>query len=433
MRFFFGLTIIAGLILAACGGGSSGAGGGDPVPNPRGNLLGAPTVTANVPAAQIDALMFQAGLQTLSGTARCDVTVAQINYQTIGVQPGEMTNSSGAVMIPGGAACPGPFPLVVYGRATNENKAYALANPTNPETVLLMSFFAAQGYAVVATDFLGYNLSAYPYHPYAHADSEASVEIDSIRAARNAAPLLGLTLSGKIMLSGYSQGGHSAMATQRAIEAENSGEFNLVAAADLAGPYYISAALIDGVSNPINGVQAIVPFEITSWQKVYGNVYSNVTDVFKLPYSGYIETLLPSLLSSDDLAARLPTGTPAQARDAMFQSSFLTDLVNNPANGTIVAGRRQDLLGWNPRAPITLCGATSDPTVKFAVNAIPTYNDFVSRGISNVALVDVDPLVQQKYASLLASDPATYYAEFHGVLESPFCLQVAKRMFDGYR
>ncbi len=431
MKPFYGLIVLVGLVLSACGGSSSS--GLAPVITPRGSLIGAPAVTGGATAAQIDALMLQATLQDLSGTARCDITVAQINYRTAGVQPGEMTNASGAVMIPGGANCPGPFPLVVYGRATNEQKMYALADTTNPETILLMGFFAAQGYAVVATDFLGYNLSAYPYHPYAHADSEASVEIDSIRAARNAALSLGLALSGKVMLSGYSQGGHSAMATQREIEAENTGEFNLVAAADLAGPYYISAALIDGVTNPINGVQAIVPFEITSWQKVYGNVYSNVSDVFNAPYSGYIQALLPSLLSSTALAAVLPTGTPDQARDAMFVSAYLTDLANNPSNGTIVAGRKQDLLGWNPVAPITLCGATSDPTVKFAVNAIPTYNDFISRGITNVALVDVDPLVRQKYAALLANDPATYYAEFHGVLESTFCLQVARQMFDQYR
>ena len=123
--------------------------------------------------------------------------------------------------------------------------------------MLLMTFFAAQGYAVVATDFLGYALSSYPYHPYAHADSEASSIIDSIRATRNAASSLGLTLNGKVMVTGYSQGGHASMATQRAIERDNAGEINLVAAAHLAGPYYISGALIDGVHNPILGVQSL--------------------------------------------------------------------------------------------------------------------------------------------------------------------------------
>ena len=417
-----GWTILACLILAACGGGND---------TPRGSLLETPAVIGStLTAAQLDAWTAGAGLQILTGNARCDVTVVQINYQTLGARPSEMTNASAAVLVPSGAGCPGPFPLVACARATNSGKAYTMADPANTETILLMAFLAAQGYAVVATDFLGYALSDYPYHPYAHADSEVSVIVDSIRAARRAAPLLGLTLNGKVMVTGYSQGGHASMATQRAIERESSGEFNLVAAAHLAGPYCISAALIDGVTNPINGVQAIVPFEITSWQKVYGNVYDSVSDVFNPPYDRYIETLFPTLLSSTALANLLPCGTPAQARDAMFVSSYLSDLANNPNNGTIIAGKKQDLLGWNPRAPTTLCGGLNDPTVKFSINAQAAYDDFRSRGGANVALVDVDPGIQAKYGSVLASDPATYWNSYHGRYESPFCLHVAKGLFD---
>src|ERR1035437_2654049 len=139
-----------------------------------------------------------------------------------------MSNASGAVLVPSGAGCPGPFPLVAYAKGTDVQKPRTLANLQDSETFVLMAFYAAQGYAVVATDYLGYALSTYPYHPYLHADTAASMVIDSIRAARNAAPALGLALNGKVMLTGFSQGGHAAMATQRAIEQQNSGEFNLV-------------------------------------------------------------------------------------------------------------------------------------------------------------------------------------------------------------
>ena len=399
----------------------------------RGNVIGVPKIISKVTVTQLDAITAAADLQTLTGKANCDVTVVQINYQTIGVQSGEMTNASAAVLIPSGTGCKGPFPLVAYGRGSTYKKAYTLADPTNSETIALMTFFAAQGYAVVATDFLGYALSSYPYHPYAHADSEVSAIIDSIRAARRAAPSLGLPLSGKVMVTGYSQGGHSSMATQRAIERENSGEFNLVAAAHLAGPYYISNALIDGVTNPINGVQLIVPFEITSWQKVYGNVYAKASDVFNSPYNSYIETLLPTILTPTALAKLLPGGTPAEARDAMFVASYLNDLATNPNNATIIAAKKQDLLGWNPKAPTILCGGLNDPTVKFSINAQTAYDDFRSRGGANVNLVDVDPDIQQKYGSVLASNPTLYWNSYHGQYESPFCIRVAKKLFDLYK
>lgn len=422
----YGLIILTGLILVACGGSNDN-------PNPRGNVIGVPTVKGVQSAAQLDAWTARTGLQSLTGTAKCDVTVVQINYQTPGTQPSEMTNASATILIPSGAGCPGPFPLVAYGRATNLEKAYALADPTNPETILLMTFFAAQGYAVVATDYLGYAMSSYPYHPYLHADSEASSVIDSIRAARQAASSLGLTLNGKVMVTGYSQGGHTSMATQRAIERENSGEFNLVAAAHLAGPYYISANLVAGVSSPVQNVQSLVTFQITAYQNIYRNVYDKASDVFKSPYDGYIETLFPSSLSSAVLNSMLPTGTPAEAQAAIFKSTFLTDLANNTSNGTYVAGKKQDLLGWNPKAPTTLCGASGDPTVKFSVNAQPTYDDFRSRGGANVTLVDVDPEIQAKYGSVLASNPTTYWNSYHGRYESPFCCQVAKEFFDLYK
>ena len=207
----------------------------------------------------------------------------------------------------------------------------------------------------------------------------------------------------------------------------------MVAAAHIAGPYSISGALIDGVKNPILGVQALVPFQITSWQRIYGNVYDKGTDVFNAPYDRYIETLFPTLLDQAALYNLLPGGTPAQARDAMFKSSYLNDLTNNTSNGTIVAAKKQDLLGWNPKAPTILCGGLHDPTVIFPINAQAAYDDFRSRGGANVNLVDVDPDIQQKYGSVLASNPTLYWNSYHGQYESPFCIRVAKKLFDRYK
>jgi pimeloyl-ACP methyl ester carboxylesterase len=421
----WGLAFFASLILTAC------AGIGDGNTNHRGIIIGAPTIVAKLPVAQLDELTLNS-LWSLAGKAICDVTVVQINYQTSGAHLSEMTNASAAVFVPSGVNCPGPFPLIAYGRGTEVAKAHTVANPQDPQAIGLMTFFAAQGYAVVATDFLGYALSRYPYHPYTHADSEASSVIDSIRATRHGAALLGLSLNGKVMVTGYSQGGHASMATQREIEREDSGEFNLVAAAHLAGPYNISGALIDGVKNPILGVQAIGPFEITSLQKVYGNLYDKATDVFNLPYASYIEALIPTL-DTQGLPAMLPSGTPEEARDKIFKSAYLADLRSNLANRTRVAAKKQDLLGWDPKAPTTLCGASADPTVKFLINAKTAYDDFASRGGTTATLVDVNPAIVRSYGTIRDSDPEKYNSLYHGTYEIPFCYQVARELFDQYR
>ena len=428
MKFWkYGLTLMAGLMMVAVAawGGNNGNTG------PRGKLIGTPKVIGStLTAAQLDAAN---GFQELTGKAKCNVTVVQINYQTPGAQPGEMTNASAAVLVPGGPDCPGPFPLIAFGRGTQLEKAYTNADPHNAETLLLMTFFASQGYAVVATDYLGYALSKYPYHPYMHADTEASAIIDSIRATRNAASSLGLTLNGKIMIAGYSQGGHAAMAAQRAIERDNSGEFNVVAAALLAGPYNVSQALIDGVTHPILGEQYFVPFQITAWQKVYGNLYNKASDVFNSPYDGFIEALLPAVIYPADLnKLPPPTTVPATARDEIFKPAFLADLATNPNSATAVAARKQDLFGWNPRAPTTLCGGSEDPVVSFSINAQMAYRDFTSRGVSPVTLklVDVDSRILRMYGT---KDHQTLIDNYHQTYEPPFCYQVAKALFDEYR
>ena len=47
-------------------------------------------------------------------------------------------------------------PLLTYAKGTDVQKPRTLANPSDSETFSLIAMFAAQGYAVVATDYLGF-------------------------------------------------------------------------------------------------------------------------------------------------------------------------------------------------------------------------------------------------------------------------------------
>lgn len=425
-------AVAAASLLAACGGG-----GGDD--NARGALKETPQTVATVTAAQVDAGTAANGLQALTGKAKCDVRVVALNYATVGVN-GEATNASGALLVPGGA-CTGPFPLVAYAKGTDVQKPRTLANPADSETALLSAMYAAQGYAVVATDYLGFAKSAYSYHPYLHADSEATSVIDAIRAVRSLAAMQGISLSGKVMLTGYSQGGHASMAAHRAIERDMPGEINVVAGAHLSGPYNLSGSL--QIPTAIAGVQFFVPYLVTAWQKVYGGIYSNVTQAFKLPYSNYIETLLPNpTLTYTTLVTTgaLPGAageTPTQARDAVFQSAFLSDSQTNVNSPLYLAAKKNDLLGWNPKSRTLLCAGASDPTVPPAVHTNVAKADFASRNLTNVTTVDVDAFVQATFGTggAAPTDPAsaafaTYYGNYHGTYVPPFCHAQARAVFD---
>lgn len=409
----------------------------------RGKLIGTPTVVTTLTAAQINDAT-STGLVNLSGTATCDVKVVALNYNTVGVL-GENTNASAVLLAPVNCTAGGPAngALVAYAKGTDVEKPRTLANPGDGETFLLTAIYAGRGYNVVATDYLGFAQSAYKYHPYLHADSEASSVIDSIRAARNAAAAAGATLTttGDVLLAGYSQGGHSSMAAHRAIERDNAAEIKVKAGAHLAGPYNLSGSF--KIPNAIAGYQFFVPYLVTAWQKVYGTVYSDVKAVFKAPYDSYIETLLPSpTLTYTTLvtSGKLPGGpavSPAQARDAIFQAAFLTDTRTNNNNGLFLAGKKNDLLGWSPVSALMLCGGAGDPTVPPALHQTVMKADFDSRSLTNVTSVDVDAFVQATYgtAGAAPTDPSTadfavYYGNYHGVYEPPFCHAQAKGFFD---
>ncbi len=434
-------------LLTACGGGGDGGGfagggfGSGGVFAPSTGALQEPAVTVTtLTAAQIDAGTAQSGLQAISGKARCDVNVVALNYSTVGPK-GESTNASGVLLMPAGT-CGNAAPLVAYAKGTDVQKPRTLANPQDSETFLLTAMYASQGYAVVATDYLGYAKSAFPYHPYLHADSEARSVLDSIRAARAALrSTVGGSLSGKVMFTGYSQGGHSSMAAHRAAERDNPLEFDVVAGAHLAGPYNLSGSF--KLTNAIAGYQFFVPFIVTSYQKVYGDVYNNVNTVFKAPYAAGIENLLPSpTLNYTTLVTTgaLPGAngeTPAQARDALFQSAFLTDVQTNPTNALFLDARKNDLFGWSPRARTLLCGGAGDPTVPPAVHLAPMKADFDARGVTTVATVDVDAQIQAAFGpgGVAPTDPATqafatYYGSYHGTYEPPFCHARARALFD---
>jgi pimeloyl-ACP methyl ester carboxylesterase len=423
-------AVAAAALLVACGGGGDDNDG-------RGALLETPLTVSTLTAAQIDSSTAAGGLQPLTGKAKCDVRVVGLNYATIGVK-GETANASGVLLVPAGNCANGSYPLVAYAKGTDVQKPRTLANAADGETFLLASMYAAQGYAVVATDYLGFAKSTYSFHPYLHADSEASSVIDSIRAARSAAVTQGVALSGKVMLTGYSQGGHSSAAAQRAIERENAGEINVVAAAHLAGPYNLSGSF--KLTNAIAGYQFFVPYLVTAWQKIYGNVYSNVTQAFKAPYSNYIETLLPSpdkTYTTLVTSGLLPGLAPDASRDLVFQQAFLTDVRTNENSGLFVDAKKNDLLGWNPKARTLLCGGAGDPTVPPSLHMNVAQADFSSRGLTNVTSVDVDPQIRAAFGvgGVAPTDPAstafgTYYGNYHGSYEPPFCHAQARALFD---
>ena len=292
--------------------------------------LNAATFQAELTASSSGAQLLQ-----IAGNPSCGVDFYYVKFWTVG-GAGETTESSGALMVPTGAApaCSGPRPIVLYAHGTNTDKNLNIAditNTSNTEGVLIAAMFAAQGYIVVAPNYAGYDISTLGYHPYLNAEQQSGEMIDILAAARTALPKTfssATSDSGKLFVTGYSQGGHVAMATQRALQAAGA---TVTGVAGMSGPYALEAfgdAILFG--NVDLGSTVFTPLLSTSYQKAYGNIYTTPGDMYSATYVNGIETLLPS---ATPLNTIFSTGLLPET--ALFDST--TPVVTIPGNAVLSA------------------------------------------------------------------------------------------------
>lgn len=420
------------------------------------------TLAINPPfrIASVDAATFQAQLSAnsggpqllqIAGNPTCGVDFYYINFWTTGAV-GEVTESSGALMVPTGAApgCSGPRPIVLYAHGTQSNKAANIAditNASNTEGALIAAMFAAQGYIVVAPNYAGYDISTLGYHPFLNAKQQSGEMIDALTAARVALPgtfAHATSDNGKLFITGYSEGGYVAMATQRAMQ---DAAMTVTASAPMSGPYALEA-LFDTVlfGNVDLGSTEFSPLVTTSYQRAYGNVYTQTSDFYSATYATGIDTLLPSttpistiiqqgllpqlaLFSSTTptvpnnpalTTALAPPSNPSNPFTPLFDLGFGNPyLINNSVrvayaldsasdpDGVDIGssalaptppayGLRNDLYtndlrngGWAPAAPTLMCGGSEDPTVFFAPDTELMAQFWA--GVPTVSVLDVDP------------------------------------------
>jgi acetyl esterase/lipase len=425
-------------------------------------------------------------LLQIAGAPKCTLSIYKMQYRTVG-GAGEKTTASGAVMVPSGsdATCSGPRPVLLYAHGTTIDKAFNMANISgNPEATIVAAMYAAQGFIVVAPNYAGYDTSTLPYHPYLDANQQASDMVDSLKAAHKTFEKNGVNYSRKLVITGYSQGGHVAMATQRLLQHKPFDDFKVAALAGLSGPYAITLlgdAIFGG--SPNLGGTIFLPLITNSWQKAYGNLYNTPGDIYDSLYSTGIETLLPTLMPDSIYSLRKLPVLELFARDSLPQSpgftaffgvgnliktsyrnQVLADMVAhpcglnvatplncNPANALRKATIKNDLRNYVPNVPVMLCGGKADPTVFFA-STQATAGFFLTHGFpaSALTVLDVDSaptgatdpfaaakmgFAQAKAATAAAAgtDPMAEVqavtAAYHGSLVAPFCMASARAYF----
>src|SRR5499427_7522899 len=500
--------LVVAAALTACGGkNSSPPPSSSPSSTPqRGDLIDNPPKTTATYAPS-DLLTLLAGSDVgkvflqLAYTPKCTITVYHLTYQTEDPK-GNITPASGALMVPSSGsdtACTGARPIVLYAHGTTTDRNFDLAQldtADSSEGVVLAAVFAAEGYIVVAPNYLGYDISTLGYHPYLIAAQQSKEMIDALTAARTALPTADApnsTDGGKLFITGYSEGGYVAMATHSAMQ---SAGMPVTASAPMSGPYTLSAfgdAIFQGQVNASATVN--VALLVPGYQNVYGDIDSTPSDVFESKYASSIPTLLPSttpvstLRSEGKLPSALFNSTPPAPSYAIYtpatspanlasifaaglgtdnlvnntyRAAYLGDALMHPDGGfpTLTDGlppanpgttlrvqlKVNDLRNWIPTAPTLLCGGNSDPTV-FFFNTMLMQNYWTGHPPATAPVIlDIDssPASDDPYASVKAGfsaakglvaaegGDAAVLAAYHATLVPPFCLSAVKSFFDAH-
>jgi pimeloyl-ACP methyl ester carboxylesterase len=490
-----GLTLGLSVLLAACGGGTTTGGTPTGVTNPaplpgvtRGSLIGTAaavgvtvngstltTLSPSVLAAFLESE--QKGTLEVAGQPQCAVAVYRVHYNTIG-GAGEATDASAAIFVPSGTgtSCSNSRPVVLYAHGTSLQKSYDMADiANNTEARLAAAMFAAQGFIVVAPNYTGYGGSSLSYHPYLDRVAQSADMLDALRAARSSFTALGVKDSGKLMVTGYSQGGYVAMATQRAMQETGTTEFTLTAASGMSGPYALTRfgdELFGGA--PRDGATVIVPLLINAGQHASAAIYNLPTDIYEAQYAAGIVDLVPGTLGSSDLVSqgKLPA-TALFAADSLpqtpgyeayfgannlirtdYRNGYLADVAAHPCEQSASAPLacapaqnlrkwlvRNDLRSYTPSAQTMLCGGHDDPTVPY-FNTTTASAYFVAHG-SNITTLDIDdtPSLSDPYRTVkagfvaakailrAASGDSAVASSYHAGLVAPFCMAATRDYF----
>ncbi|HEY8508524.1 MAG TPA: prolyl oligopeptidase family serine peptidase [Steroidobacteraceae bacterium] len=448
-------------------------------PAERGAPIGSPERVDSFSPAEILALFtgdtFEEIAVALSLAPRCSIDVYQIRYGSVGGW-NEQTESSGALMVPTGtdAACQGPRPVLVYAHGTEPERDFNIAAVTaegNNEGVLIAAVFAGEGYIVVAPNYAGYDTSTLPYHPYLVADQQAADMIDALTAARSVLPSLtsAVSDSGKLFITGYSQGGYVAMATHRAMQAAGS---VVTASGPMSGPYTLSAfgdAIFMGQVN----LDAVLNLNllIEGYQNTYGNLFTDPTEIFANPQAS--EAVFSDMPPAPEYAGITPPIQPVQFAQFFargfgpvnlitnsYRLAYLRDAETAPDGGVPVltdglppanpthplrqALKTNDLRNWVPTSPVLLCAGNSDPTVFFFNTELMRAHWAARDPTAPVTVLDVDspvatddPFAGIKESFATVKDLVTVTEGETGMLElyhaglvPPFCLRAVKDFFD---
>jgi pimeloyl-ACP methyl ester carboxylesterase len=261
-----------------------------------------------------------------SGAATFAITYCTVDFDSTPIV------GSGMLAIP---STPRRAPSVMYSHGTAVTR---VDTPSNPDVDATfdgpsgMVIFAGHGYIYLAPDLTGFGASTAPRHRYMHAETVAKSSLDMLRAVQGFA-LYRRRSDGRLFNTGYSQGGHSALA--------------FAARAEAAGVEIVATSVGGAVTNPdawfswgIEQVdnrylQVYPSYLLISYDDVYGDIFHDLAAAFAHPFDVELDRIFDMNHPYEEVIAGMPGSTAELLTPAFFEqihdprSSIRTHLREN--------------------------------------------------------------------------------------------------------
>ncbi|MEO1713653.1 MAG: lipase family protein, partial [Bacteroidota bacterium] len=283
----------------------------------------------------------------------------KVNYWTVDFD-NNMVPASGLVVVPKSYSC--NHDMFVYCHGTVFEKDQVPSNFSGAGDGVEIIFgliYGGNGYLTVMPDYLGLGDSP-EFHLYVDEKTETTATVDLMKAAQNLSNTNGWGLTGDVLLSGYSQGGHAGMSVFKSISQTNQPNgLNDIATVGLgSGPYDLSNTQYNFIlDDPFYPTREYILYTIASCQEAYGNIYTEPEDILKDPYA---ELYTTEILGQTGNTAWVPSPYAD-----MFQPGVYSNYVNNPNNPLKQCLAQSDVADWYNTTNSAFYYCTGDEQVDY--------------------------------------------------------------------
>lgn len=324
---------------------------------------------------QVDMPKF-AGVTVTNTPARNAVRLYRVTYNSVVPE-----KSNKPIVVSGLLAIPDvdakSFPTVSYQHGTVYGREQVPSFPEqSDETRLMIAQFAGQGYVLMGSDYFGMGISTEP-EGYMVKASHQQACTDMISAGRAVLDQMKIT-SGKLFLSGWSQGGFVTMACLEKLEKDG---VKVDGAATASAPLDLSALMNGFLNLPrkndavwLNSIVILSAFAFENYYGIPGMARSVIADeYYDMAKAAYDRTALPNGKPVD------PTAIPTDLHKLMKPEYFDSQYFAASAYGRLM--NATESYHWLIKSPVRNYYGEADEAITVGVGRMAmTYQQAIGAG-----------------------------------------------------